>query len=157
MVTLNKHPHLRIASNVALILEEDFEIVHLIAKRFFYKKVLPNVSLAGRLKHFHEKPVTCNRGPRYISLNKRHQNTLFDSSCSRLCDEISRSEPSTEGTSASRDRDNAEERSNISEKSYTQSCVKYFEILDFQVISMKKCKFKLLSSLSPTPHPQLQC
>ena len=76
MVTLNKHPHLRVASNVALILEEDFEIVYLIAKRFFYKKVLLNFSLARMLKHFHEKPVTCDRWPRYVSLNNRETQTF---------------------------------------------------------------------------------
>ena len=45
MVRLNKNPHLRIVSEVALVLEEDLKLVHPIVKRLSYKKVLPNLPL----------------------------------------------------------------------------------------------------------------
>ena len=66
-----------------------------------------------------QKLGTYNRGPRYISLNKRFENTLFESVYSRLRYENSQNEQGTEKTSESRDKDNAEERSNISDRSYT--------------------------------------
>ena len=62
---------------------------------------------------------TYSKAPRYIILNKRLQNTLFESTCSGLCAENSRNEQETEGTIASRDRGNAEERTNILDRSYT--------------------------------------
>ena len=119
MVRLNKNPHLRIASDVALVLEEYLKPVRPIVKQLFYKNVLPNLSLAGRLKHFHKNGKTYNKRPRHISLKKRIQNTLFESTCLRLCVKDFRNEQGTEGTCASRDRGNAEERSNISDRSHT--------------------------------------
>ena len=52
MLRLTKNPHLRIALDVALVLKEDIKLVHAIVKRLFYKNVLPNLPLAGTLKHF---------------------------------------------------------------------------------------------------------
>ena len=54
MIRLNEIPHLRIASYVALVLEEDLKLVHPIIKRLFSTKVLQNNHLARRLKHFHK-------------------------------------------------------------------------------------------------------
>ena len=54
MVRLNKNSHLRIASDVALVLKEDLKLIHSIVKRLLYKKVLTNLPPAGRLKHFHQ-------------------------------------------------------------------------------------------------------
>ena len=54
MGRLNKNSHLRIVSDVALVLEEDLKLVHPIVKQLIYKKLVPNLSLAGRLKHFHK-------------------------------------------------------------------------------------------------------
>ena len=54
MVRLNKNPHLRIVSHVELVLEEDFKLVYPIVKPLFYKKVLQNLLLAGRLNDFHK-------------------------------------------------------------------------------------------------------
>ena len=70
MGRLNKNFHLRIVSDVALVLEEDLKLVHPIVKQLIYKKVLPNLSLAGRLKHFH-KNWGLITGDQDISLNKR--------------------------------------------------------------------------------------
>ena len=54
MVRLNKSPHLRIASDVALVPEENLKLVHPIVKRLLYKKVLPNLPMEVRIKHFHK-------------------------------------------------------------------------------------------------------
>ena len=51
-------------------------------------------------------------GCRYINLNTRLQNTIFESTCSRLCAEKSRNEQGTEGIGTNRDRDDAEEKNN---------------------------------------------
>ena len=45
--------------------------------------------------------------------------TPFESTCSRLCPENSLNEQGTEGTKTSRDRENAVEKINISDRSYT--------------------------------------
>ena len=52
MVRLNKNPHFRTASDVALVLEDNFKLVHSIVQRLFYRKVLPNLLMAGRLNIF---------------------------------------------------------------------------------------------------------
>ena len=62
MIRLNKNPHLRIVSDVVLVLEKDLELVN---------------PLAGRLKLFHKNCELHDKGPRYICLNKRLQNILF--------------------------------------------------------------------------------
>ena len=54
MARLNEIPHLRIDSDVELVLEEDLKLVHPIIKRLFSTKVLQNNPLAERLKHFHK-------------------------------------------------------------------------------------------------------
>ena len=70
IVRLNKNFHLRITSEVALVLEEDLILVHPIVKRLFYKKVLPNLPLAGRLKHFHKNWELITRDPDILALIK---------------------------------------------------------------------------------------
>ena len=70
MVRMNKNPHLWIVSDVALVQEEDLKLVHPIVKRLFYKKVLPNLPLAGRLKHFHKNWDLVTRGPDILALIK---------------------------------------------------------------------------------------
>lgn len=52
MIGLQKNPHLRIVLDVALVLEENLKLVHPVVK--FYRKILPNISQAGRLKHFYK-------------------------------------------------------------------------------------------------------
>ena len=54
MVRLSKNTNLRIVSGVALILEEDLKLVYPIVKPLFYKKFLPTLPQADRLKHFHK-------------------------------------------------------------------------------------------------------
>ena len=70
MVRLNENPHLRIASEVALVLEENLKLVHPIIKRLFYKKLLPSLPLAGRLKHFHKNWELITRDPDILALIK---------------------------------------------------------------------------------------
>ena len=70
MVRLNKNPHLRIALEVALALEEELNLVHPIVKRLFHKKVLPNLPLVGRLKHFHKNWELITRDPDILALIK---------------------------------------------------------------------------------------
>ena len=119
MVRLNTNPYLRIVSDVALVLEEALKLVDSIVKKLFYRKFLPNLPLAGRPKHFHKNWELITE------LNKRLQNTLFESTCSRLRAQNSRTEQGTERTSASRDRDNAEERCIISDRSYAGGVYKH--------------------------------
>ena len=107
MLRLTKNPHLRIALDVALVLKEDIKLVHAIVKRLFYKKFYQTFPWQGHSNIF-KKPGTCNKGTRYISLNKRRQHTLSESTCSRLCAESSLYEQGTEASSASKDRGNAE-------------------------------------------------
>ena len=121
MIRLNKNIYLRIVSDAALVLEEDLKLVHPIVKQLFYKKVFQKVlgkgfHQAGKLKKFSPKLGAYNRGPRYISLNKRLQNTRFESNYSRLCANNSKNEQGTlVENSGSRDRGNAEERNNMSD------------------------------------------
>ena len=70
MVRLNKTPHLRIASDVALVLEQYLKLVHPIVKRSFYIKVLQNLPLAERLKHFHKNWELITRDPDILALIK---------------------------------------------------------------------------------------
>ena len=70
IVRLNENPHLRIASEVALVLEENLKLVHPIIKRLFYKKLLPSLPLAGRLKHFHKNWELITRDPDILALIK---------------------------------------------------------------------------------------
>ena len=88
------------------------------SKTIILQKGFTKPSPGRETQTFSQKLGTYNKRPRYISLNRRLQNTLFESTYSRLCTENSRNEQSTEGTSASTDRDNAEEKSNISDRSY---------------------------------------
>ena len=96
------------------------------SKMVILQKGFTQPSPGRETQTFSQKLGTYNKGPRYISLNKRLQNTVFESTCSRLCAENSRNEQGTEGTSVSRDRDNAEERSNTSDRSYTGRFISYF-------------------------------
>ena len=77
MVRLNKNPHLRIASDVALVLEEHLKPVRPIVKQLFYKNVLPNLSLAGRLKHFHKSIKLITRDPDILALKKGFKIPFF--------------------------------------------------------------------------------
>ena len=88
-------------------------------KTIIFHKGFTKQSPGKETQAFSQKLGTYNKGPRYISPNKKLQNTPFESTGSRLCAENSRNKQGTEGTSASRDRDNAEERNNISDRSYT--------------------------------------
>ena len=88
------------------------------SKTIILQKGFTKPSPGRETQIFSQKLGTYDKGPRYISPNKRLQNTLFESTCSRLCAENFRNEQGTEGTSSSRDRDNAEEKSNISDRSY---------------------------------------
>ena len=70
MVRLNKNPQLRVALDVALVLEEDLKLVHPIVKRLFYKKVSLNLLLARRFKHFHKNWELITRDPDILALIK---------------------------------------------------------------------------------------
>ena len=114
MERLNKNPHLRIVSDVTLVLEEDLHGKTIILQKGFTKH-----SPGRETQKLSQKLGTYNRGPRCINLNKRLQNTLFESTCSRLCAKNSRNKQDKVGTSASRGRDNAEESTYIPDRSYT--------------------------------------
>ena len=83
MVRLIKNPHLRIVSDVALVLEEDLKIVHPRSKTIILPKGFTKPSPGRETRTFSQKLGTYNRRPRYISLNKKLHNTLFVSTCSR--------------------------------------------------------------------------
>ena len=77
MVRLNKNPRLRIVSDFALVLEEDLKLVRPIVKRLFYKKVLPNLSLAGRPKHFHKNWELITGDPDILVLIKTFKTPIL--------------------------------------------------------------------------------
>ena len=87
----------------------------IILQKGFSKGFRKRFSPGRETQKFSPKLGTYNRGPRYISLNKRLQNTRFKSNYSRLCAKNSKNEQGTEETSGSRDRGNAEERNNMSD------------------------------------------
>ena len=113
MVRLSKSPHLRIASDVALVLEEDLKLVHPIVKRLFYKKVLPNLPLTGRLKHFHKNWELITGDPNILALIKGFKIPFLSQPVQDYVSRISEMSKAqnTKGTSATRVKDNAEEMS----------------------------------------------
>ena len=70
MVRLSKNTNLRIVSGVALILEEDLKLVYPIVKPLFYKKFLPTLPQADRLKHFHKNWELVTGDPDILALLK---------------------------------------------------------------------------------------
>ena len=100
-------------SDVTLVLEEDLKLVNPIVKQSFGKKVLPNLSLPGRLKHFHKNRELITRNPDLLASIKGFKTPLLSQPVQDY------DEQDTAGTGASRDRDNVEKRSNIWERSYT--------------------------------------
>ena len=107
MARLNKNPHLWLVSDVTLVLEEDLKLVNPIVKRSFCKKVLPNLPLPRRLKHFHKNWELITRNTDLLALIKGFKTPLMSQPVQDY------NEQDTAGTGASRDRDNVEKRSNI--------------------------------------------
>ena len=119
MVRFEENPYLRIVSDVGCSSSggrsraSTFHSTTIILQKGFIK------TSPGRVTQtFSQKLGTYFRGPRCINLNKSLQNTLFESTCSKLCVKKSRNEQGTEGTYSSRERGKAEEKSNISGRSY---------------------------------------